>query len=102
MFSTEAEGRAFDDVARRVRLARFGGDCYAYCMLAHGLIDLVIEASLAPYDIQALIPIVEAAGGAVSTWFGDSAANGGQIVAAGDPRLHDQVVAILSENSVSP
>jgi myo-inositol-1(or 4)-monophosphatase len=96
MFSTDAEGRAFDEVAQRVRLARFGGDCYAYCMLAYGLIDLVIEAGLAPYDIQALIPIVEAAGGMVSTWSGASAAYGGQIVAAGDPRLHAQVVAILS------
>lgn len=102
MFSTDAEGRAFHEVARRVRLARFGGDCYAYCMLAHGLIDLIIEASLAPYDIQALIPIVEAAGGVISTWSGDTAAHGGQIVATGDPRLHTQVVTILSENSGSP
>ena len=77
-------------------LTRFSGDCYGYCMLAHGLIDLVIEAGLAPYDVQALIPIVEAAGGVITSWSGRSAAFGGQIVAAGDARLHEQALGLLA------
>ena len=69
--------RAYDRVERESRLARYGCDCYAYCMLAAGHIDLVIEAGLKPYDIVALIPIIEGAGGIVTTWDGGSAAKGG-------------------------
>ena len=53
------ERAAFDRVADRARLTRWGGDCYAYCLLAMGLIDIVIEASLHAYDVQALMPIVK-------------------------------------------
>ena len=53
------ERAAFDRVADRARLTRWGGDCYAYCLLAMGLIDVVIESALHAYDVQALMPIVE-------------------------------------------
>lgn len=99
MFDT-VELAAWGEVNDRVRLTRFSGDCYAYCMLAYGLIDLVIESGLAPYDVQALIPIVEAAGGVVSNWSGGSAALGGQVVACGDPRLHEQVLEILAPGAL--
>ena len=88
---------AYDRVEARVRLSRYGCDCYAYCMLAAGHVDLVIEDGLKPYDIVALIPIIEGAGGKVTTWSGESAAAGGSIVAAGDPRLHAQALALLNE-----
>jgi fructose-1,6-bisphosphatase/inositol monophosphatase family enzyme len=68
----------------------------AYCMLAAGFADVIIECSLQPYDIVALIPIIEHAGGRVSTWDGGSAAGGGRILACGDPKLHDDVLAILN------
>ncbi len=85
----------YDAVARQTRLARYGTDCYAYCMLAAGQLDLVVEAGLKPYDIVALIPIIEGAGGVVTTWDGGPAQNGGAIVAAGDPRLHAAALKIL-------
>ncbi|PSC07058.1 histidinol-phosphatase [Alsobacter soli] len=91
-----AELEAFERVEREARLARFGCDCYAYCMLAAGLIDVVIETDLKPYDIVALAPIVTGAGGVVTTWSGESAAKGGAIVAAGDPRLHEKVLKLLN------
>ena len=53
-----------------VRLRRFGGDCYNYCLLALGQIDLVVEAGLKAFDIVPLIPIIERAGGVVTTWEG--------------------------------
>ena len=62
-------------------------------MLASGFIDLVIEANLQPYDIVALIPIVEGAGGVITTWDGGPAQAGGRIVAAGDPRVHAAALA---------
>ena len=80
----------------RVRLRRFGGDCYNYCLLAIGQIDLVVEAGLQPFDILPLIPIVERAGGVVSTWEGGDPRGGGRILAAGDPRLHAEAVNLLS------
>jgi myo-inositol-1(or 4)-monophosphatase len=94
-FFSGSERDAFDDVRRKVRLVRYGGDCYAYCMLALGLIDLVIESGLKPYDIVALMPIIERAGGLVTTWDGGPARHGGRIVAAGDRRLHAAALEIL-------
>ena len=97
MFTTAAERKAFAQLERRVRLQRFGGDCYSYCMLAHGLVDLVVEADLKPYDIQALIPIIENAGGVVTDWHGGSAAHGGRVIAAGDRRAHAAALLVLSQ-----
>ena len=86
---------AYERVEREAKLARYGCDCYAYCMLAAGHIDIVVEAGLKPHDIVALIPIIEGAGGVVTTWDGGSAAGGGSIVAAGDRRLHEAVLGLL-------
>jgi myo-inositol-1(or 4)-monophosphatase len=65
-------------------------------MLAAGHIDLVIEAGLQSYDIVALIPIIEGAGGIITNWDGGSAASGGRIIAAGDRRIHEAALAILN------
>jgi histidinol phosphatase-like enzyme (inositol monophosphatase family) len=85
----------FHRVEAEVRLSRYGGDCYAYCALAAGHVDLVIEAGLNAYDIVALIPIVEGAGGVVTTWDGGDPSRGGAIVASGDPALHEAAVRLL-------
>jgi myo-inositol-1(or 4)-monophosphatase len=85
----------FSVIEEKVKLSRYGGDCYAYAMLAMGLVDLVIEASLQPYDICALIPIVEGAGGVITTWDGGPAQAGGRIVAAGDARVHAAALSLL-------
>lgn len=90
---------AYDRVEALVRNARYGTDCYAYAMVAAGQLDLVIECGLQPYDIVALIPIIEGAGGVVTAWDGGPAQAGGAVVAAGDRRLHEQVLALLSSPS---
>lgn len=94
LFDAELRG-IYDRIEAQVRLARYGTDCYAYCMLAAGHVDLVIEAGLQPYDIVALVPIIEGAGGIVTNWQGGSPAQGGSIVAAGDKRLHEIVLKHL-------
>ena len=86
----------FHRVESRVRLSRYGGDCYAYCALAAGHVDLVIESGLKPYDIVALIPIIEGAGGVVTTWDGGDPAGGGDIIACGDPTLHQIALDLLT------
>ncbi|SFK40312.1 histidinol-phosphatase [Methylocapsa palsarum] len=86
---------AFRRVEARARLSRYGGDCYAFAMLAAGHADCVVESGLQMYDIAALIPIIEGAGGIVTTWDGGSATGGGDIVACGGAGLHGQVLDLL-------
>lgn len=93
---TRAEGRAFARVARQVRLTRYGMDCYAYALLAAGQIDLVIEAGLNAYDIQAPIAVIESAGGIVTDWQGRPAHAGGTALAAATPELHAAALACLN------
>lgn len=90
------ERRHFQKVEKNVRLSRYGGDCYAYCMVAAGYVDIVIEAGLKPHDILPLIPIIEGAGGIVTDWRGNSATRGGRIVVAGDRRTHEQALKLLA------
>ena len=92
----EPEASVFNSLRRAVRLQRYGGDCYAYCMLATGQLDLVMESGLSPWDVRALIPIVKAAGGCITDWSGGSCADGGQVVASGDARLHASVLERLA------
>ena len=61
-------------------------------LLAMGLVDIVIETGLKPYDIQALIPLIESAGGAVTDWRGGSCADGGDVLACGDRALHAELL----------
>lgn len=95
LFVAGDERERFDALSRAVRLRRFGGDCYNYCLLALGHVDLVVESGLQPFDILPLIPIIERAGGIVSTWDGGDPRDGGRILAAGDPKLHRAAVEIL-------
>jgi myo-inositol-1(or 4)-monophosphatase len=92
----EMQRGAYFKVEEKVRLVRYGGDCYGYCALAAGHVDLVIEANLKPHDVVALIPIIQGAGGVVTTWDGGDAAGGGAIIAAGDKRAHAMALEILS------
>jgi myo-inositol-1(or 4)-monophosphatase len=96
LFAGPGELDAVGRLKSRVRLTRYGGDCYGYCLLAAGYSDLIVEADLKPYDIVPLLPIIEAAGGVVTTWEGQPALQGGRIVAAGDARVHEQALGVLN------
>jgi len=91
-----SETELFNRVARECKLTRFGLDCYAYALLALGQIDLVIEAGLNIYDIQGPLAVVEAAGGIVTNWQGETVNEGGQVIAAGDPEVHAAVIKLLN------
>lgn len=92
---TPEERAAFERVSGAVQLTRYGMDCYAYALLAAGQIDLVIEAGLNAYDIQAPIAVIEAAGGLVTNWQGGKAHDGGQALAAANPKIHAKALALL-------
>ena len=74
------------------RLVRYGGDCYCYTQVAMGLTDIVIETGLQAYDVQALIPLIEYAGGMMTNWEGGSCQRGGDVLACGDPALHAEIL----------
>ena len=91
------DAAAFARVRAAVKLTRFGADCYAYGVLAAGFIDLVLEASLKPYDFCAMVPIVEGAGGIATDWRGAALdlASDGRILVAGDRRVHQAALPLL-------
>ena len=73
------------------------GDCYAYGLLARGERDIVCDTALKPYDILALVPIIEAAGGVITGWDGQpiTLAHYASALACGDATLHKEALAIL-------
>ena len=93
----KSEGDGFHAVARQCKLTRYGMDCYAYALLAAGQVDLVIEAGLQAYDIQAPIAVVQSAGGIVTDWQGRPAHEGGRALAAANAEIHAAALAILRD-----
>jgi myo-inositol-1(or 4)-monophosphatase len=77
-------------------MTRYGGDCYLFAALALGFVDVIIEAGFHAWDVAALIPLVKGAGGSITNWQGDSCADGKQILATGDKRLHAAALALLN------
>jgi myo-inositol-1(or 4)-monophosphatase len=92
LFRSARERAAYAAVTEGTRLVRYGGDCYCYTRLAMGLVDIVIETGLHAYDIQALIPLIENAGGVVTNWEGGPCHRGGEVLACGDRVLHAELL----------
>lgn len=97
MFRLAGELAAFERVAGACRMSRFGGDCYAYCMLALGEVDMVVESGLQSYDILPLMPILEGAGAVVTDWQGNPPLQGGRVAVAATPELHAELLAALAD-----
>jgi histidinol phosphatase-like enzyme (inositol monophosphatase family) len=98
LFVGAEQNAVLDKLKGAARLTRYGGDCYGYCLLAGGHVDIIVETGLKPYDIVALVPIIERAGGRVTTWEGTDASGGGDIIATGDARLHDAALKLISRS----
>ncbi|MFP6816033.1 MAG: histidinol-phosphatase [Pseudomonadales bacterium] len=92
------ERDAFAQLEKKAKVTRYGGDCYIYAMLAMGQVDLATDSNLNPYDIQALIPIIQGAGGVVTAADGGDASMGGFVIAAGSPEVHRQALAVVKES----
>jgi histidinol phosphatase-like enzyme (inositol monophosphatase family) len=96
MFSSKKELKAFNLVEKQCRYSRYGADCYGYCLLAAGYVDIVIEAGLKAYDIVPLIPIIKASGGVITDWQGKQPLKGGRVIAAANKKLHRQAISLLN------
>jgi myo-inositol-1(or 4)-monophosphatase len=64
--------------------------------LALGFVDLIVETTFHRWDVAALIPVVEGAGGVITNWQGGDCSAGGQVLAAGDARLHAEAMTLLA------
>ncbi len=90
------EMTAWREIRAACRLARLGCDAYAYAMVAAGTIDLVLEAGLKCWDIEAAAPVVAGAGGVVTDWRGEQIGrHGGQVAIAGSRELMDEALPVL-------
>ena len=97
-YFTPPQARQIIELAKAVRRTVKDGDCYAYGLLARGERDLVVDAGLKPYDILALSPIIEGAGGLITGWDGApvTLTHYATALAAGNSDLHKEALAFLS------
>jgi myo-inositol-1(or 4)-monophosphatase len=96
LYRSKADQRALQNLRKAVKLLRYGGDAYFFAVLAAGHLDIAMDAGLQAYDIGALIPIIEGAGGAVGSWSGSVPAEGGNVICAGSKALLDAAIAVMS------
>jgi len=100
LFAPDEKAR-FEALVDAARDTLWGGDCYNYALVASGHLDLVVESGLKLYDLAALVPVVEGAGGRMCDWSGAdlTEASDGRVIAMGDARLAGEVLAILGQDT---
>ena len=94
-FKNKNDKNVFEKILKKVKTVHMGGDCYQYCLLADGYIDIVLESGLNSYDIRALIPIVKNSGGSIKTWDGEDPKNGGKVIATSSRKLLSTVQSLI-------
>ena len=95
VFASKSDQSSFEKLSKKVKSTRLGGDCYSYCLLADGHIDIVVESGLKPWDIRALEPIIKNSGGFIRTWENKGVYNGGRIIACSNEKLYKSTQKIL-------
>ena len=99
MLFSDDDARIFNGIISAVSRRRFGLDCTGYCLLALGKIDVVMESDLKIYDIQAIIPIIEGAGGVITDWEGNNPNYGGNILASANKELHSLILQKIKDEN---
>ena len=99
VFENKNDQKVFEELAKKIKTVRLGGDCYSYCLLADGHVDIVLESGLKPWDIRALEPIILNAGGEIKTWEGKDILNGGRIIATTNKKLFNKARNILKNKN---
>ena len=101
VFANKSDQNSFERLSKKTKTTRLGGDCYSYCLLADGHVDIVVESGLSPWDIRALEPIVKNAGGILKTWDNNDIYNGGKIIACANKSLFNDSSKILNKKKPS-
>tara|TARA_B100000575_G_C23086336_1_gene626081 strand:+ start:753 stop:1553 length:801 start_codon:yes stop_codon:yes gene_type:complete len=97
VFENKSDQKSFEKLSKKVKSTRLGGDCYSYCLLADGHVDIVIESGLKPWDIRALEPIIKNAGGIIKTWENNEVISGGRIIACNNKKLFKSIVKVIKK-----
>jgi len=97
-YMTVAQQAAFERVKGVSRLTRYHGDCYIFAMLAMGFVDVIVEGAFKPWDVAALFPLVEGAGGIITNWKGGPWRDGDALLASGDKRIHEEAIKLLNSD----
>ena len=100
MFKTTVEQTKFARLQKEVKLTSWGGDAYAYGLLADGHIDVIMEADLEYYDVAALRIIIEESGGVITDWTGNPITHNdfsGQCLASANKTLHEKALSIINQ-----
>ena len=100
VFANKSDQKSFEKVSQKVKSIRLGGDCYSYCLLADGHVDIVIESGLKPWDIRALEPIIVNAGGILKTWENREIISGGRIIACNNKVLYNKVIREIKKTQL--
>jgi myo-inositol-1(or 4)-monophosphatase len=94
------DGEAFAALSRRVQRYNNWGDCHGYYLVACGGADIMTDPVLNPWDLMALIPIIEGAGGRITDWQGkDPITGSGAVATSGD--IHDAIIRALNPSLFS-
>ena len=101
LFANKNDQSSFERLSKKVKLTRLGGDCYSYCLLADGLVDIVVESGLNAWDIRALEPIIMNAGGILKTWDNKNISKGGRIIACANNEIFNRCRTILNKKNPS-
>ena len=101
IFANKGDQNSFERLSKETKSTRLGGDCYSYCLLADGNVDIVVESGLAPWDIRALEPIIKNAGGILKTWDNNEIFSGGKIIACTNKSLFNKAKDILNKKKPS-
>lgn len=88
-------GKKFEDLIRKVKLYRNWGDCYGYYLLATGFADIMLDPIMSRWDLTALIPIINGAGGKITDFKGNDAIFGTSILAS-SKNIHSSLIDMLN------
>ena len=97
VFANKSDQRSFESLSKKVKSTRLGGDCYSYCLLADGHVDIVLESGLKPWDIRALEPIIINSGGYIRTWENNAIISGGRVIACNNKKLFNKIVKVVKK-----
>ena len=100
VFKNKNDQKSFEKLRKFVKTTRLGGDCYSYCLLADGFVDIVVESGLKPWDIRAIEPIIKNSGGKIVTWENKPIFNGGRIIASSNKKILDRSMKILKKTQL--
>tara|TARA_Y100000816_G_C26040612_1_gene545023 strand:- start:78 stop:881 length:804 start_codon:yes stop_codon:yes gene_type:complete len=101
VFANKKDQKSFERLSKKTKSTRLGGDCYSYCLLADGHVDIVVESGLKPWDIRALEPIITNAGGIIRTWENKEIFNGGRVIACNKKKIFIESKSILNKKKPS-